>query len=272
MRHTIVVPVFACLAACASTQKPAEPPSLSPSALPLTLTSSSAPSSPDADQVKTLQTEADAHCQQTAARPLRDTGYEEALRAQQAAPQDRDIGLILSRCSLMKADFEGKADRRMELCEQGYEAARRVTRGPDDAESAYLQAVNLGLFVQAKGMMAVGRLSELVKLLKVAGKQPQLDDGGPWRVLGLLYVKAPAWPVGPGDLDQGLDLLKKAVEAYPEHPLNHLFYAEALIADGQKPQARAELERTRALATPQRFGDWSTRWQNEANSVEAKAR
>jgi hypothetical protein len=73
-------------------------------------------------------------------------------------------------------------------------------------------------------------------------------------------------------LDLGLDLLKKATETHPEHPLNHLFYAEALIADGQKEQARAELERTRTLATPQRFGDWSARWQGEINKLEEKLR
>jgi hypothetical protein len=259
MRHLIILFVSACLAACASTPRPVEAPS--PPQKPLAT-----------DEIKTLQTEADAHCQQTAERALRDTGYDQAVRAQRAAAQDRDIGLILARCALMKADVEAKSDRRIELSEQGYEAARRVSRGPDDAEAAYLQAVNLGLHVQAKGLTAVGRLSELVKLLKIAGEQPQLDDGGPWRVLGLLYVKAPAWPVGPGDLDLGLDLLKKAAETYPEHPLNHLFYAEALIADGKKEQARAELERTRALATPQRLGDWSARWQEQATTLEAKTR
>lgn len=257
MRKQIIVLASAWLAGCASAPRPVDPPDPPPVA---------------ADQVKTLQDQADARCQQTAARTLRDQGYDEAVRAQQSAPQDRDIGLILARCSLMKADFESKPERRMEICEQGYEAARKVSRGHDDAESAYLQAVNLGLYVKNKGLTAVGRLSELVALLKIAGKQPQIDEGGPLRVLGLLYVKAPGWPVGPGDLDLGLDLLKKATESYPEHPLNHLFYAEALIADGKKEQARAELDRTRALATPQRFGDWSARWQGEANTLEAKTR
>jgi hypothetical protein len=245
------------LAACASSPKPVDSPAPPPLA---------------ADELKTLIAQGDAQCQQTSPRPLRDAGYDLAVRAQPTAPQDRDLGLLLARCTLMKADFEGKSDRRTQLCEQGYEAARRVSRGPDDAEAAYLQAVNLGLYVQAKGMLAVGRLSELVNLLKIAGTQPQIDDGGPLRVLGLLYVKAPAWPVGPGDLDHGLELLKKASESYPEHPLNHLFYAEALMADGKKAEARVELERTRALATPQRFGDWATRWQNEVNQLEAKLR
>jgi hypothetical protein len=257
MRKYIILIASAGLAACASAPRPVEPPPQKPLA---------------ADELKTLRAEADAQCQQTAAHALRDAGHDKAVRAQQAAPQDRDIGLILARCSLMRADFQSNSDRRIELCEQGYEAARRVSRGPDDAEAAYLQAVNLGLYVHAKGLTAVGRLSELVKLLKVAGQQPQIDDGGPLRVLGYLYVKAPPWPVGPGDLDLGLDLLKKASESYPEHPLNHLFYAEALIADGKTEQARAELVRARALSTPERFGDWAARWQDQANKLEAKLR
>jgi hypothetical protein len=255
---TTLISLCTWLGGCASTPLSADP---SPQPRPL-----------DAGEVKAMQALADAQCQQTAPRAERDAGYGLAMRAQQSAPKDRDLGLILARCSLMKADFEGNMARRLELTEQGYEAARRVSRGPDDAEAAYLQAINLGLYVQAKGLTAVGRLTELVALLKIAGKQPQLDDGGPLRVLGLLYVKAPGWPIGPGDLDLGLDLLKKASDQYPEHPLNHLFYAEALIAADEKPQARNELERARALSTPQRFGDWGARWQGEVNTFEAKAR
>ena len=162
MRHLTMVLACAWLAGCASTPQPAPQPAPQPLAV---------------DQLNTLQTQADAHCQQNVARALRDQGFDEAVRAQQSAPQDRDVGLILARCSLMKADFESNPDRRTELCEQGYQAARRVSRGPDDAESAYLQALNLGLYVKTKGLTAVGRLSELVALLKTAGKQPPLDDG-----------------------------------------------------------------------------------------------
>lgn len=257
MRRYLILFPSLWLAACASAPRPVESPPQKPLA---------------ADEVKTLQAEAEAHCQQTAARALRDSGYDQAVRAQQSAPQDRDVGLLLARCSLMKADFAGKSDQRLEFSEQGYQAARRVSRGPEDAEAAYLQAVNLGLYVHAKGLTAVGRLSELVKLLKAAGQQPQIDEGGPLRVLGYLYLQAPPWPVGPGDLDLSLDLLKKATESYPEHPLNHLFYAEALLADDQKEPARAALERARALSTPARFGDWAARWQGQANKLEAKTR
>ena len=225
-----------------------------------------------ATELQALQASADARCQQLSPKSERVSGYADAVRAQQAAPKDRNIGLLLARCALMQADLESDPARLVSLAEQGAEAARLVSLGPTDAEAAYLNALNLGLFVRAKGMMAIGRLSELVVLLKTAGTKPELDQGGPLRVLGLLYVKAPAWPIGPGDLDVGLDLLKQAATQYPEHPLNHLFYAYALIAAGDTPTARSELDRARALAAPQRFGDWAARWKTEADQASAGLR
>jgi tetratricopeptide (TPR) repeat protein len=223
-------------------------------------------------QVQALQVSADTRCQHLTPRAERDAGHADSVRAQQAAPKDRTIGLILARCSLMRADLEKDPNRLLVIAEQGAEAARSVSRGPDDAEAAYLSALNLGLYVRAKGLTAVGRLSEMVALLKTAGAQPQLDQGGPLRALGLLYVKAPGWPIGPGDLDAGLDLLKQAAEKFPEHPLNHLFYAYALIAAGEKASARGELDRARALCAAERFGDWATRWKTEADEATASMR
>jgi predicted Zn-dependent protease len=57
-----------------------------------------------------------------------------------------------------------------------------------------------------------------------------------------------------GDGDKALDLLKQASSRYPGHPLNELFYAEALWeVDNQAEQARAVLEQgKKALAA----GSW----------------
>jgi hypothetical protein len=86
----------------------------------------------------------------------------------------------------------------------------------------------------------------------------------------LLYVKAPAWPVGPGDLDAGLDLLKQAAGKYPQHPLNHLFYAQALIESDDVPAARRALDQARALCAPERQGEWAAHWRAEVDALAAK--
>jgi hypothetical protein len=109
-----------------------------------------------------------------------------------------------------------------------------------------------------------------VALLKTAGARPDLDQGGPLRVLGLLYLRAPAWPVGPGDLDAGLELLKQAAGKYPEHPLNRLFYAQALIEADDPAGARRELDQARALSMAERYGEWAARWRSEADELAAK--
>ena len=252
---TKLASLLALLAGCASGPRP---------------TPQVAPLSPE--EVRNLVASASARCQMPAPQAERDAGLADAIRAEQAEPRDRSAGLTLARCAHLRADPETDAARVVAVTEQGAKAAHLVASGPDDAEAAYLQAINLGLYLRAKGLVAIGRLSEMVALLKTASASPDLDQGGPQRALGLLYIMAPAWPVGPGDLDAGLDLLKQAASKYPEHPLNHLFYARALIEAGDHADARRELEQARALSVAERYGDWAERWKKEADELAAKAR
>lgn len=206
-------------------------------------------------------------CRMLAPAAARAQGLALARAAHAAAPADRATALALARCTHLAADLEKDDGRVVALTEEGMAALAKPGPAADDPELAYVHALNLGLFVRARGMMAVGRLSELIARLKVAERKPDLDNGGPWRVLGLLYVKAPGWPVGPGDLDAALELLRRAVNDYPEHPQNHLYLAQALIEAGDRAQARAELSKARALCLPERFGDWATLWRGEVDQL-----
>jgi hypothetical protein len=172
----------------------------------------------------------------------------------------------------LTADIEKDDARVIELAEEGMAGLAKANLAADDPEAAYLHAVNLGLFVRAKGMTAVGRLSEMVARLKVACAAPAQDQGGPLRVLGLLYVKAPGWPLGPGDLEAALALLQQAVRDYPDHPLNHLYLAYALVDAGERNQAAAELRIAQSLCTPERYGEWAARWREEAGQLMARTR
>ena len=62
---------------------------------------------------------------------------------------------------------------------------------------------------------------------------PRYEKGGGLRILGALYARAPAWPAGVGDLEEAVDLLERAVQMHPEHPLNHFFLAEAYARAGR---------------------------------------
>ena len=66
--------------------------------------------------------------------------------------------------------------------------------------------------------------------------------GGPWRVLGRLYNKAPGFPISIGDNKKSLECFEKALEFGPKFYLNHFFVADLYISDRKKDKARKHLE------------------------------
>ena len=151
-----------------------------------------------------------------------------------------------SRLCLHLAERETAQDKREKLASEGVgfaEAALAHGAGDDGAVHYYL-AANLGLAVREHITLAAANLGRLEEEMKQAvALSPDIDDGGPLRLLGALYLKAPAWPNGIGDLDKALEMLEKAVKKHPGHPLNHLFYAQALWVEGDEAaQAEAKAE------------------------------
>jgi hypothetical protein len=138
---------------------------------------------------------------------------------------------------------QGKCEK---LASEGVRFAETAVALGADGDGAvhYYLAVNLGLAVRDHLTLAVENLARLESELKRAvALSPDVDGGGPLRVLGTLYLKAPPWPTGIGDGDKALAFLKQAVEKHPNHPLNHLFYAEAIWElDGEEASDRVETE------------------------------
>ena len=94
-------------------------------------------------------------------------------------------------------------------------AARRAGVNKESPEACYYFAVNQGIILYTKGLFGLNKLPEIFEALKIAQKNEAIDLGGPLRVLGMMYLKAPAWPSGIGDLDKSLELLEKASKKYP---------------------------------------------------------
>ncbi|MEQ9319973.1 MAG: tetratricopeptide repeat protein, partial [Polyangiaceae bacterium] len=57
------------------------------------------------------------------------------------------------------------------------------------------------------------------------------------RMLGTLYVLAPASVVKFGDSEEGLEMLEKQLDRYPKDPQNHVRLAEGYIALGDPEPA-----------------------------------
>lgn len=169
-----------------------------------------------------------------------------------------------------------------------YEAARARTRvvdcvelaqgavklAPDDAQVQYLLALNIGLELEHS---SIGSASLIIRpfvktLEKVIELDETVDEGGALRILGALYLKAPPWPTGPGDLDKALELLERAVEEHPEHPLNHLFMAEALLEDENPEEALSSVATADSLMDPEKYFWRAERWRTRLTKVEGRVK
>lgn len=150
------------------------------------------------------------------------------------------------------------------------EAVSLGARG--DGRVYYYWAVNLGLVIRKHPALALKNIKLLAERLEAAyQKVPSEDWGGPGRVLGLLYLKAPPWPQNIGDCDKGLILLKQTAERFPQHPLNHFFFAQALWDVNESDSLediRRELEETRELLKEERWGFARKVWTKELEAFE----
>ncbi len=155
-------------------------------------------------------------------------------------------------------------DERGGFAERGIQYAREAV-GLDGkrVEGEYWLGVNVGQLARLKSSTKL--VPEVVAAAKLAAQADEKYDwAGPLRLLGATYARAPAPPTSVGDLDEGLRILHHAVEIAPKHPLNRLFYCDALLRN--KDYDAAERECQLVVQTPQ-APDWARRlpeWQKDA--------
>jgi tetratricopeptide (TPR) repeat protein len=140
----------------------------------------------------------------------------------------------------------------------------------------YYLAVNLGLAIQEHIALAMRNLSRLsAELEQACALAPDEDQGGPYRVMGMLYFRAPPWPQGIGDEEKALELLSKAAKKYPGHPLNHLFYAKVLWAIEEEdalPKVEKHLAQAYQLLQNGSWGEAGPRWLKELTELAGEAK
>ena len=174
-----------------------------------------------------------------------------------------------SRLCLHLAERQLEPGKREQLAAEGVRFAETaIARGADgDGVVHYYLAANLGLAVRDHLSLAMESLPRLEReAARALDLTPDVDDGGPMRLLGMLYLKAPPWPSGIGDGDKAVGLLKRAVDAHPDHPLNHLFYAEALWEvdeENAMEQIRASLATGMRLLRAGTWGYSRKPWEKE---------
>jgi hypothetical protein len=154
--------------------------------------------------------------------------------------------------SKMREQFAADAARDAQAC---------LERAPRSAACLYYHAIALGLEARAHPLRAGEALKGMLDALSGAeAADAQIDEAGPARVKALVLVKAPAWPLGPGDPEAGLASARRAVALKPQYPPNELAVAEALAKTGDSRGAREAYGRARelsqALPPSQDRDDW----------------
>jgi hypothetical protein len=128
-----------------------------------------------------------------------------------------------------------------------------LSHEPQTAACLYDHAVALGLEARAHPTHAGELLSSMLdSLARAESADATYDEAGPARVRALVLIRAPGWPLGPGDAEAGLVAARRAVTLRPHYPPNLLALAEALAKTGDDSGAKENYARARdaALALP----------------------
>jgi hypothetical protein len=139
-----------------------------------------------------------------------------------------------------RAELAADADRDARAC---------LAREPDAAACLYGHAVALGLEARVHPARAGELLNGMLDALtRAESADPTYDEAGPARVRALVLIRAPGWPLGPGDTEAGLTAARRAAALKPLYPPNLLALAEALAKNGDAGGARENYGKARDAA------------------------
>jgi hypothetical protein len=180
------------------------------------------------------------------------------------------VELLVWRMRVVALLVDAQTEERdlLRWCRRGEELAERVRAlAPERVEGHYYGAVFLGQRAQRQPSRAALWVSELETLGRRAVELDETyDDAGPLRFLGMFLVSAPSWPIGPGDDDEGLELLQRA-SAASAYPLNQLLLARALIETDDPGAACEALVGAQGAPTDGRWAITGPRWRPEIDRL-----
>lgn len=133
--------------------------------------------------------------------------------------------------------------------------AHQVTlRFPGRAEPVVWEAIVLSSYADFQnGLGSLGKLKSAKALLLSAGQMNSGSmDGIIPTVLGVLYYKAPGWPLSFGDERKARECLEAALKINPDGIDANFYYGDFLMR--QREYAKARVYLAKALAAPPRPG------------------
>jgi hypothetical protein len=168
-----------------------------------------------------------------------------------------------------RSEHETDAAIRAQLADDSSrDADACLAREPQGVACLYGGAVSLGLEARAHPTRALELLNKmLVDLTSAEVADPTYDQAGPARVRALVLIRAPGWPLGPGDAAAGLVAARRAVTLRPQYPPNLLALAEAQAKNGDASGARESYAHARDAAQAMPANAERDEWLREADQA-----
>lgn len=215
-----------------------------------------------------LLAEADRNAAAGPAGPDHDRALLALQKLLHSGPEDAEAAWRAARSLYYAARTEAQADRAELRIQRCLDVSLIAVAHGDGAQGPYFQALCMGEYARRHKLRALGIVPRMVEAAERARERdPSFDHGGPDRVLGGIYLRAPAWPASVGDLDAALEHLEEAVRIAPLWPENHLLLAEALLEDDRVAEAADALHRAKELLARPEAAAWARLWQDEARDL-----
>jgi hypothetical protein len=154
-------------------------------------------------------------------------------------------------CAWIALDEGTPRATRLEYAMKGMSYGRLAAKKTETrVEPRYYLALSIGAYLDLKGTLNTDLIREMENQIRLCiALDEQYDYCGPHRFLGELIVRTKDFPLlNLGNLELGLEHLKRAATMCPTYGENCLFYARALIKDDQKEAAKVQLEKV--IASP----------------------
>jgi len=184
--------------------------------------------------------------------------------------EGESVDLIIWKARVVQYMVESldDTDDILRWCRRGERLAERIRElAPDRVEGYYFGGLFLGMRAQHQRVRAAMWLSDLEAFGRRAVESDETyDDAGPLRFLGMFLVSAPAWPLGPGDTEEGVELLEHAVEVN-DYPLNRMLLARGLVENGDDHGACQALREAFSAPAEGRWAITGPRWRPEAERL-----
>lgn len=154
----------------------------------------------------------------------------------------------LARSLFWMANHEDDNQKALEYLTQAETITRKITEiYPKGCDGQYWYAVSMGRAAERRGifnsLFAIGPMHEtMMKIIEI-----DTEHGGAYHLLGVLYRKAPGWPLSLGDINKSLKYAEMALKYKPESTLVVLDYGKTLEAMGKKEEARKQYEKVQTM-------------------------